>query len=148
MKSVAVVSVVVAMSCVAGQALAACETATRVTGTDLSTLISGSLVCGRPAGGYAGAAGDRWQEEHRSGGQLWDYKKGPAPAEKIDPSKQVGTWSIANNTVTHSYTGGPSFTWTVHGSGGGVYSFCTGENGSEVVRAFISAGTGPCAGYP
>jgi len=110
--------------------------------------MSGSLVCGRPAAGYTGAAGDRWQEEHRSGGQLWDYKKGPAPTEKVDPSKQVGTWSVASDTVIQSYTGGPSFTWTVHDSGGGVYSFCTGENGSEVVRAFISTGTGPCTAYP
>ena len=133
-----------------GLAFAACEPGQRVQGPALGNLLAaGTLICGRPAGGYAGSPNDRWQEEHRAGGQLWDYKKGSS--DKIDPSKQVGTWTVVQTgggTVTHSYTGGPSYTWTVHQVSTGVYSFCTASNGSEVVRAFISVGSGPCAGYP
>jgi len=146
MKPVIVASFVVLGAC-ATQAMAVCEANTRVTGAAFSTLIqTGTLVCGRPAAAYTGDASDRWQEEHRAGGQLWDYKLGPGPS--IDPSKQVGTWSVAANTVTHAYTGGPSFTWTVHALGGTTYSFCTGQGGSEVVRAFVTTGSGPCIGYP
>ncbi len=131
----------------AAQAFAVCEANTRVTGNAFDTLLqAGTLICGRPAAGYAGQAADRWQEEHRAGGQLWDYKLGAG--HPIDPSKQVGTWSLAANAVTHAYTGGPSFVWTVHSLDGSTYSFCTGQGGTEVVRAFVTTGTGPCAGYP
>lgn len=106
---------------ISGAAIAGCETNTRVTGSALSNLVSGNTVC-------ATRGAERWQEQHRSGAQLWDYKKGSDP---VDPSKQVGTWVIASNNITYSYTGGPSFTYSVHGSG--PYSFCTAPNGVEVV---------------
>lgn len=50
----------------------------------------------------------------------------------IDPSKQVGNWSIARNFVTYCYTGGTCYSFSVHGSGAGPYSFCY-ANGTEVV---------------
>src|SRR6266571_2739817 len=95
------------------EAMALCESNTRVTGSALQTLLNGSLVCGRPAGGYAGSSSDKWQEEHLASGQLFDYKLGPTST--VDPRSQVGAWSIAANQVTHSYSpSGASFTWTVH----------------------------------
>jgi len=112
-----------------------CATPNRVNGGPLTTLISGNTVC-------ATQGTDKWQEQHRSGAQLWDYKKGSS--DPVDPSKQVGTWVIASNNVTYSYTGGPSYTYTVHDEGGGAsYSFCS--NGSVVVGgATFKPGNSSC----
>ena len=58
---------------------------------------------------------DRWQEFHQSGGALIDWKLGSNLAS-VDPTKQVGTWTSSNgssSTVTHTYTGGPSYTWAI-----------------------------------
>ena len=145
MKPIIVTSFIVC-SVVAGEAMAAlCDAPSRVNGNALTTLLTNSLVCGRPAAGYGGSSSDRWQEEHISGGNLFDYKKGPV--DPVDPRKQVGSWSIAANQVTHSYTpGGASYTWTVHLISGNTYSFCTGTGGSEVVRAFIAPNGGSGCG--
>lgn len=111
---------------IAGESMADCSSNTKVTGSQLNTLIIGNTVC-------ATRGADKWQEQHRAGGALWDYKKGPT--DKVDPTKQVGTWSIAANNVTYSYTGGSSYTYSVHGPAGGPYSFCSG--GAEVVSGAI-----------
>jgi len=50
----------------------------------------------------------------------------------VDPSKQVGNWSIKGNVVTYCYTGGLCYSYSVHGLGAGLYSFCDGS--TEVVR--------------
>lgn len=129
---------VILLSWVAGEAMAACTDA-QITGTDLSNLISGNTVC-------ASAGGDQWQEQHRTGGALWDYKKGPT--DPVDPTKQVGTWSFDNQstptTITYQYgASGPSYTYTVHGASSGTYSFCNG--GSEVVsNAMFKNGESSC----
>lgn len=116
--------------------MAVCTAQTRVTGNALNTLIAGNTVC-------ASRGADRWQEQHRGGGALWDYKRGPN--DTVDPSKQVGTWSIGANNVTYSYTGGPSYTYSVHEEGGGRYSFCAGVGGTEVVSgATFRAGSTNC----
>lgn len=134
---------------VAGQASAGCEVENRVTGSEFSTLLGqGALICGRRATGSP--ATDRWQEEHRSGNELWDYKKGSS--DSIDPTKKVGRWELGVDTVTHDY-GSPALTWvwSVHRIVGspGVYSFCTADRaGVEIVRAYITTGSGPCASYP
>jgi len=128
---------IVALAGFTGVAIAqtgGCATNTRVTGSALTNLVSGNTVC-------ATRGADRWQEQHRTGGQLWDFKKGPS--DPIDPTVQVGTWSIAANSITYSYTGGPSFTYSVHGSG--PYSFCTAPNGTEVVSgASFLSGSSSC----
>jgi len=133
----------------AGQALAQCSAGAGTTQVVLLSRLQGTTVCGRPGANYPGPGGvgspDRWQEQHLAGGQLWDYKKGPGDA--VDPSKQMGTWSVANDTsasatITHSYTGGPSFTYTVFNTGG-VLSFCVGP--SEYVRARVKSGATSCA---
>ena len=124
---------IVALAGFTGVAVAqtGCE-ARRVTGNALDTLVSGNTVC-------ATRGADRWQEQHRAGGQLWDFKKGPS--DPVDPTSQVGTWAIVSNDVIHSYTGGPSFTYSIHGSG--PYSFCA--NGTAVVSgATFQRGSGNC----
>lgn len=112
-----------------------CTAPNRVNGSALTTLVSGNTVC-------ATKGTDKWQEQHRSGGQLWDYKKGAS--DPVDPSKQVGTWRIASNEVTYSYTGDSSYTYSVHDEGGGAsYSFCS--NGSVVVSgATFKPGNSSC----
>lgn len=112
-----------------------CTTPNRVTGSALTTLVSGNTVC-------ATKGADKWQEQHRSGGQLWDYKKGSS--DPVDPSKQVGTWRIGSNEVTYSYTGDSSYTYSVHDEGSGTsYSFCS--NGSVVVSgATFKPGNSSC----
>jgi len=107
MKRLMVTSIVL-LAGISGEAMAACTANTRVTGNALTTLIAGNTVC-------ATRGAEKWQEQHRAGGALWDYKKGAA--DTVDPTKQVGTWSIGSNNVTYSYTGGPSYTYSVHGSG-------------------------------
>ena len=129
MKRLMVTSIIL-LAGISGEAMAACTAPTRVQGTALSTLITGKTVC-------AALGADKWQEQHRAGNQLWDYKKGPS--DPVDPSKQVGTWSIVANNVTYSYTGGASFTYSVHDDGG-TYSFCTAPNGSIVVSGATFTG--------
>jgi hypothetical protein len=120
-----------------GDALAAC-TGSPIAGSNLTNLLNGKLVCGRPAEGYTGSANDRWQEEHLAGGDLYDYKKGTA--DKVDPRVKVGTWATSGNQVTHSYDT-KSYNYTVHLISGNTYSFCTKVNGTEVVRANIVSNT-------
>ena len=125
---------IVALAGFTGVAVAqtGCAPNTRVTGDALTTLVSGNTV-------DATRGADRWQEQHRAGGQLWDFKKGPS--DPVDPTSQVGTWAIVSNDVIHSYTGGPSFTYSIHGSG--PYSFCA--NGTAVVSgATFQRGSGNC----
>src|SRR5882672_137722 len=101
------------LSVSAQNAWAACEVQARQNGNALRTLVEGSLVCGRPGPGFGGNPSDRWQEEHRVGGQLWDYKKGPS--DPVDPSEQVGSWEIqGGNVVSSHYASGGSFTYSVH----------------------------------
>lgn len=145
-------SLAVALGLPALTASAQC-TGTPLNAGQLTTLLSGNTVCGRPAAGYPGAASDRWQEQHRGGAQLWDYKRGPSDA--VDPTERVGSWSIQPGvqgfpaTVTHSYLGGTSFNWSVYATGTGpaaTYSFCNAAR-VEFVRAFVVPGvSGGCSG--
>ena len=154
MKSLSVVALASAVGLFgfAGSALADCNS-TQVQDTALTTLLNGKLVCGRPGPGRTtGKPTDRWQEEHLSGGQLWDYKKGVG--DKIDPRKEVGSWSVSGTgTATRvNYTYGSTYSYflSVHQNTGGTYSFCTAPGGSEMVVANIVPNTGSgCGGnYP
>ena len=130
-----IITSIVLLAGISGEAMADC-TAAQVTGRTLMSLISGNTVC-------AMRGSEKWQEQHRSGGALWDYKKGPG--DSVDPSEQVGTWSgnFSASNVTYNYTGGSSYTYTIHGPTGGPYSFCT--NGTEVVSgATFKLGNNSC----
>lgn len=119
----------------AGPVSAACDANTRVNGNALRTLVEGRTVCGI-------AGNDKWQEEHKANGELWDYKKGPN--DPVDPQKQVGTWSISGNAVTYNYGPNAIYSFTVHdeGNGNGPYSFCNG--GSPVVSGAIFQSSPNC----
>lgn len=114
-----------------GSAYADCSANTRVTGNTLTTLITGNTIC-------ATQGNDKWQEQHRAGGQLWDYKKGPG--DTVDPTEQVGTWSITSNTLTHSY-GSVSYSYSVHLVSGNSYTLC----GPSIINATIQAA--PSCGF-
>jgi hypothetical protein len=120
-----------------GNAFAACSTPF-LAGGALSTLLTS--VGGRTICSPSSCTGSNcsWQEQHRSGGQLWDYKKGPSDA--VDPSEQVGTWSISGNTVTHTYGAPPPYPYNVKDNGDGTFSFC-GANGEFTFRV-LSGQTG------
>lgn len=139
MKHLMVASIVL-LSGISGEVMAACTTpATQVTGAALATLISGQTVC-------ATRGSDRWQEQHQGGplsGSLSDYKKGPT--DPIDPTETVGTWSVNTtaNTVTYTYTGGSSYTYSVYNDGG-TYSFCTAPGGAVVVTGAIFQAGASC----
>ncbi len=144
-------SLAVALSVPALSAYAQC-TGTGLNLGQLTTLLSGNTVCGRPASGYPGPSSDRWQEQHRAGAQLWDYKRGPS--DTVDPTERVGSWSLRAGTqgfpatVTHDYLGGLSFNWSVFQQGTGplaTYSFCTGAR-AEHVRAYVLPGSVGCGG--
>lgn len=130
-----VITSLVLLAGISGQAMAAC-TGTPVTGTALSTLISNSTVC-------AVLGRDTWQEQHRISGALWDYKKGPG--DPVDPSEQVGTWSVntTTNTVTYNYTGGPSYSYTVYDEGAAL-SYCFSGGATVISGAKIKPTIGSC----
>lgn len=104
-------------------AQAVCPTGTPATG--LGNLVAGRTMC-------AARAGERWQEFHQGvgGGALVDWKLGPGHA--VDPTETVGTWSTddGNSLLTHSYTGGPSYTWLVCINGGVLTLVSTGSAGT------------------
>ena len=135
MKKLAILGVILA-SCVAGESMAACSDPV-VTGAPLVDLIAGNTVC-------AMFNGDQWQEQHRAGGELWDYKLGPG--DPIDPTAEVGSWMVITglrgNVVRYTYSAG-SYIYTVHGSGqiGQPHSFC---GGVEIHDAILKQGETSC----
>jgi hypothetical protein len=134
---------------VAARAEADC-TNNPLSGSDMNALFSppAKIICGRPGAAYPGGANstDRWQEEHRSGGQLWDFKLGDN--NPVDARAQVGTWSQSGVNLTHSYTGGPSYTWRLFLISGNTYSFCSGSSEQARGNVIPDPGTG-CGGvYP
>jgi hypothetical protein len=107
----------------------------------LNSLLSGNTVC-VPAVTQAVMTA---QEEHRSGGQLWDYKRGPG--HSVDPSERVGSWIVNGSNVrsvfvTYDYGGGQVTNFTVWDNRDGTYSFCSAT--SPEIRARIKTGFGPC----
>lgn len=130
-------TIIFLMMSIPWSAFAAC-TGTPLDAATLTTLIDGKTVCGR-------SGTDTWQEEHRVGGDLYDYKKGPN--DPIDPEEKVGTWNISSGmghgagAVTYTYSGGDSFSYLVYDNGGGAYSFCGA--GGVIVDATVKSSP-PC----
>jgi len=124
-------------------AMAACASPyTKVTGqSTIESLLGGSIFC-------AARGGESWQEEHYVGGVLKDYKMGPTDA--VDPTKQVGTWSVSGDIVTHNYTvgsvSGPSYTYELWRDGtSNNYAFCgVSPSPGTSTDGTLRSGTGPC----
>ncbi len=96
------------------------------------TLVTGNYVCGS-------VGSDSWHELHQSTGVIRDYKKGPS--DPIDPSKDVGTWTV-NSTGTITYTYGTlSFTYQVAGTAN-PYSYC-GIGGAPTLYVTIQSSLCP-----
>ena len=95
-----------------------CPSGSPLVAADITTLLSGKTVC-------ATSGGDRWQEYHKTGGALIDWKKGSSDA--VDPTKQVGTW-VASTTgggsgqITYTYTDGGTSTYS--------FAVCAASNAS------------------
>lgn len=116
---------------VAGPVLGACTAVGsyhRLGTIAIANLLGNAMAC------YPAAAPFTNQEYHTgsasvSSGSIVDYKKGPT--DHNDPSATVGTYTIntLNATVTYTYTGNPSvsYTYTVWGPiGTNEYDFCVG----------------------
>ena len=98
--------------------------AARPTAAALKTLITGRMACGN-------VGGERWQELHKSSGELWDYKLGRDHPQ--DPSSNVGSYRVddVRNTVIYTY-GGTSYEYQVcYVSGNNSYTFCGAVNGGR-----------------
>ena len=132
-------------SLVSGQAIAACDNASRLAAAAIRTLLGNNTVC-VPA---SPSPNMTWQELHvgTNSGALIDFKRGPTHA--VDPSETVGTWIVngtgaGNSAVRHTYLGGGgTYDYTVHGTGvvGTIHSFCGGP--TEIV-AMVKLGGGAC----
>jgi hypothetical protein len=140
-----VIAGVVLLGAFGGSAHASCaNSATWISQAVINSAVGNNTICARPASGYTGSSNDRWQEEHHTGGALWDYKLGDG--NKVDPRTQVGTWTTgststngnAHGTITHSYTGGSSYVFSMYLVSTDIYGFCAG--GTEVVRGKIKTG--------
>ncbi|MDX2367868.1 MAG: hypothetical protein QNK36_05615 [Colwellia sp.] len=101
------------LSATSGYTFAAC-TGAPLNQPALTTLLPGKTVC-------ASFGGEQWQELHTGAGSLIDYKKGPV--DPVDPSENVGSWSVSGNTVTYNYGSGGSYSYRIFDNGG-TYSFC------------------------
>lgn len=123
-------------------AIAACSAPSSVrvaTAVELTTLLQGNTVClpavTRPT--------MEAQELHQAGGALVDFKRGPS--DKVEPSKQVGTWKIIGGrgtSVSYDYGGGRQYTYSVwKNPGDNMYSLCSAN--SEI-QVRIKTGGGAC----
>lgn len=141
MKHIIYASALLLASTMTGEAMAACTTGgswTQVT-TLVTTLTNNNAALGMTA---CSLAGQGTQEEHHNDNTLWDYKLGNS--DPIDPRKQIGTWSVANDgttsaTVSYLYDGvtnsGP---YTVY-TDGTNYDFCDGTNTSVGTFTLVAA---------
>lgn len=92
---------------------------------------------------------DKWQEFHQGGpnsGNLFDYKRGPT--DPVDPTSKVGTWTAANGAnslLTHSYTGGSSYSWLVCQVGASsTYTLVSTAAAGTINGATFAAGQVAC----
>ena len=132
MKTTQSIAILLALGSLAlsGQVVAACDGPSSMNQTHLANAFAGNTVC-------ATRGTDSWQEFHQAGGALIDWKRGPN--DKVDPSKEVGTWSIQgtgdNARMEYNYGSGGTYSYQVYNNGGGSYSFCNGGELPVTVRS-------------
>lgn len=129
---------VFSMLCGVSSLAAAQCAATALNVTQLQRLFRDGTMC-------ANLGAEQWQEYHGPGpamsGRLIDYKKGPG--DPVDPSKDVGSWQIVDGTpaqVVYNYGPGQVYSYTVHTSGGGIFTFC----GARTIEATRRNGQVSC----
>ncbi|MBT9591759.1 MAG: hypothetical protein IV089_12805 [Thiobacillus sp.] len=140
MKRLLIISVVwLAWS--SGAAMADCSANTRITGNALATLVSGKTVC-------AMLGSEKWQEYHKPGGDLIDWKRGAN--HPIDPTAKVGTWSTSgsgsSSRVSYNYGPGKVYSYEVHSTAGAAYTFC-GDAPAPTLDVNLVSGQVSCGFY-
>lgn len=108
--------------------------ATRLSATDIQTLLAGNTVCAV----IGGNKNTMWQEYHQGANivELGNSTDGDV----------VGTWSVAggnsapNSTITYNYGSGGAYTYSMC-SQGSSYHFCGATN---VTNATINPGKNKC----
>ena len=143
---------------VASEAMAAAATpcaslGTRLTAAEISSTFQNQLICAQKMGAISG--NDRWAEEHRASGELWEQGKGTT--SKIHPPTKVGSWksveltkgkgkgevkSPSEDLVQYDYSGGSSFTWSVFEKtvgGTKTYTFCDSNETTVIATATIKS---------
>jgi hypothetical protein len=158
MKHIIFTGALLLTSAMTGEAIAACgDVPNQVTDAALPTLLANHTVCDATAKydtctkhpGPNCVVQMGIQEEHRAGGQLWDYKRGAT--NTIDPTTQVGNWSVsgsgANTVVNYTYLGGGGpGSYTVFNNNDGSYDFCNGA--VQVAKVTIVNNIGVGCGFP
>jgi hypothetical protein len=120
----------------------------QVTGTDLDTFLDNQLICAYKFDAAPSNASRRWSEEHRNGGDLWEYARGAT--DTVDGSKDVGSWSVASDVISYTYDGDGTYQRQVY-LDGSTYYFCTNATTpqQDAIVFFKSAlpasGPNPCA---
>ena len=108
--------------------------------SDIAALLVGATACYPASAPFT-------NQEYLSGamsGTITDYKKGPA--DPIDPSANIGTYGIAGGVsgqITYSYTGGPSYTYSVFGPTSGIYDFCP-SGSPPPIQIRVASGSSGC----
>jgi hypothetical protein len=133
---------------------------TYLTASQIRSLLNGRYAC---VGTFPNAT---WNERHNgASGPVTDFKKGPS--DPVDPSKQVGSFSVTGTSfpgnvqgpgyVTYTYlNGGGTYDYYINNSNNlatttssapaGIYTFCTRTAGTTV-DVNVNAGnstTGGC----
>ena len=112
--------------------------------SQLQSLLNNTLVCAYKSDADPSDANQRWSEEHRTGGDLWEF--GPGSNSTIQPPGDVGSWG----TSTSGTTGEPVVDYD-YGTGGSysyqlreyptpsptMYVFCTDDVASPQPVAFV-----------
>ena len=112
----------------------------RILGTDVLTqTVRGQTMC-------ASRGAERWQELHRFGGDLIDFKKGPN--DPVDPSTRVGSWSVVPGAggaalLRHDYGGGQVYDFAVCRAGE-VFALVPIGGGSRITGIRLVSGGNGC----
>lgn len=144
----ATVASVFAAASAQAQTTCACSGGPLLNAGQLNSTLLGNTVCVSD-----GAGGWTSQEQHRSGSQLWDYKRGSPHA--TDETRQVGTWNIlgsgSNSRVEYIYnqfTPNATHEFRVCRVGTtATYGFCPGTT-STTPALFATVKAGITTGCP
>jgi hypothetical protein len=138
-----IVASVSVLAFVASHAMAACPTGA-LTNAGIKTALAGAAGASKYHCAIRGS--EKWNESlgntntgnNADNGTVTDYKKGAG--DPVDPTGTVGTWTIANDTITYNYGPGAIFTYSVTGTG--PYTFCDVGTSATLV---VSVSTSPTA---
>jgi len=141
MRSVAMVAyAMLVLPLAAGPTFAACS-GTALSGGNVNQVV-GKYACLKVGGVIQN------NEYHATGGILQDYKKGPS--DPVDPTSTIGQWAVTvgqPDTITYSYTGGPTYTYQVYSTAGTTIpgTFCFSQIPSGITYSVYVSTSPSCA---